>query len=174
MTRFNLNTITGHSEGATTTGSSEPAEISPHRHHDSKLGHVIDSIRHALAHEHEKLPSDHTAEQQPSQQQDQTNGNNGSLSPALQAVASSKLNENNMGEDSHESDKTWGWPGLGTFKSHESATSQHTKSRTGSEGSEAHVEERVEAATFEAIDNAAESETFGWPGLGTWATPSKK
>jgi hypothetical protein len=179
MTRFNLNSITGHSEVPATTGPSEPTETHHHHRRDSKLGHVIDSIRHALAHEHEKLPDDNAAEQHPSQQQNPASGgnNNGSLSPSLQAVASSKLNENNMGEDSHQSDESWGWPGLGTFKTHDSATSQHTKSRTqsaGSEGPEAHVEERVEAATYEAIDNAAESEAYGWPGLGTWTTTPKK
>ncbi|EXJ59229.1 hypothetical protein A1O7_06661 [Cladophialophora yegresii CBS 114405] len=173
MTRFNWTTLSGQSEAP---ASSEPTEHI-HHHHESKLSHVMDSIRHALAHEHEKLPSDSAARQQPSQRQDAAGSTNGSMSPALQAVASSKLNENNMGEDSHQSDKTWGWPGLGTFKTHDSTTPQRSKSRTalaGSEGSEAQIEEKVEAATFEAIDNAAESETYGWPGLGTWTTSQRK
>ncbi|OCT52281.1 hypothetical protein CLCR_09201 [Cladophialophora carrionii] len=170
MTRFNWNTNTTHSEASTSSESTEHH----HHHHESKLSHVMDSIRHALAHEHERLPSDSAAQEQLPQRQDAAGSTKGSISPALQAVASSKLNENNMGEDSHQSDKTWGWPGLGTFKTHDSATSQRSKSRSGSAGSEAHMEEKVEAATFEAIDNAAESETYGWPGLGSWTTSPRK
>ena len=74
---------------------------------DSKLSHIIDSIRHGLAHEHEKLPGGNEAQQAPAA------ATHGSVSPALQATASSKLNENNMEVASHQDNKTYGWPGLG-------------------------------------------------------------
>ncbi|KAJ9607663.1 hypothetical protein H2200_007741 [Cladophialophora chaetospira] len=179
MTRFHWNSITSHSEAAPTTQQQQATEIPLNHHRHSKLSHVMDSIRLPLAHEHERLPMDTATEQPPAHQQATMSSSNGSISPALQAVASLKLNENNMGEDSHQNSKTWGWPGLGTFLSHDSATSQKSKRRTESTGSEsavseAHLEKRMEAATFEAIDNAAELEAFGWPGLGYWSPPPKK
>jgi len=179
MTRSLWNPLTPHAEAAPTTQQPQATEIPLNHRRNSRLGHVMDSIRLSLAHEHERLPTATATEPRHIQQQVTASSSNGSISPALQAVASSKLNENNMGEDSHQNDKTWGWPGLGTFLSHDSATTQKSKRRTestGSEstGSEAHLEERVEAATFEAIDSAAELEPFAWPGLGYWVPPPKK
>jgi len=171
MTQLNLNALTGQSDTATSTRRSEASETPFTRSHNSKLSHIMNSIRHALAHEQEKLPSNNGGEKHMSQQQATVSG---PISPALQAVASSNLNENNMGETFHQNDQTWGWPGFGTLSSYSSTTSQRSKPRTESTGSGGHTEAKVEAATFEAINNAAEFEMYGWPGVGDWTTSPRK
>jgi len=62
--------------------------------------------------------------------------------------------------------ESYGWPGLGTYPEPptDPAKVQRRSSSTAKRAAE--LEPRVEAATFEAIDNAAESEAYGWPGLG--------
>lgn len=177
MTKFNWSALTSHTETPAKPESTETPNSIPTHRRDSKLSHIMDSIRHGLAHDHERLPPQNGAEQPPQvAAAAQPTPPNGSVSPSLQATAATKLNENNMGPaNSHENDDVWGWPGLGTYKSHDSPTpSQASKSRTGSTQSTGQVAVRVEAATTEAIDNAAESEPYGWPGLGDFVSSSPK
>lgn len=155
----------------------------------SHMGNIIASIRHGLSHEHERIPEksgalSHRAEQQPvtshpnadrtggSSPRDQATWNDEeSISPAIEARRMSENNENNMGEGSHQAPTTWGWPGLGSWpergRPREKVGKMSAKERTLS------LEPRLEAATFEAIDNAADSEAFGWPGLGYWPGTGK-
>jgi hypothetical protein len=167
MTKFHWDTLTGHSQPAANIEQPPATDAAPVHLHHSKLSHVMETIRHALAHEHETVPRSSTTAHQ-----ETTTG--APISPALQAVVSTKLNENNMGEGSHQNDETWGWPGLGSFSSQRSGTSHDPKPHAAPAASEAGVESKVEAATFEAIDNAAESETYGWPGLGDWNATARK
>ncbi|EXJ71440.1 uncharacterized protein A1O5_05248, partial [Cladophialophora psammophila CBS 110553] len=138
---------------------------------DSKLSHIMDSIRHSLAHEHEKLPGESEAQHQGSVAVNSESGNNGSISPSLQAVASSKLNENNMGEHSHELGDTWGWPGLGTYASNESprtSTSRQESTPPRRESVPTRKESepsRRESTTSQASKKSHDTQT-GWPGLG--------
>jgi len=163
----------------------------------SRMGHVMTSIRRALAHEQERLFShpdtslheqnqlkraeqseivvsdqdemkpSFSNERRPSETCDDLKG---SISPAIEAFKSFEANENNMGPESHQKPATWGWPGLGTYPEPEKYPST---SQTGTKTQKvAALEPRFEAATFEAIDNAAESE-FGWPGIGTWPRSRK-
>lgn len=151
----------------------------------SKMRHVMGSIRKGLAHEQEKLPDpsesivhehdqfnmtedcghDTTKPSDPKQRRpsEMSEDSKGSTSPALEACRLFQANENNMGPESHRKPATWGWPGLGNFPEPEGYP---FKTRNGTRLQKSALEPRVEAATFEAIDNAAESESFGWPGLG--------
>ncbi|RJE17373.1 hypothetical protein PHISCL_10289 [Aspergillus sclerotialis] len=64
MTKISWNSLTGH-HSETPAGTENPvAEESQHHRRDSKLSHIMDSIRHSLAHEHEKLPSESQAQHQ--------------------------------------------------------------------------------------------------------------
>ena len=152
------------------------------------MGGIISSIRHGLAHEHERLPEksdalSHRAEQPVTTYPD-TNSTEGSspreratwndeesISPAIEARRMSENNENNMGERSHQAPSSWGWPGLGSWPERERPRTKvgkmSEKERTLG------LEPRLEAATLEAIDMAAETDTFGWPGLGYWPEPRK-
>ncbi|KEF51137.1 uncharacterized protein A1O9_12751 [Exophiala aquamarina CBS 119918] len=167
------------------------------RERSSRMRHVIGSIRKGLAHEQEKLfnpsePAIHDHEHfNMTEYSDSDSGHNTtkpsnpklrrpsersddlqwSISPALEACKLFQANENNMGPESHRKPATWGWPGLGTFPEPEGPSSK-TQNRTRLQKAAA-LEPRVEAATFEAIDNAAESEPFGWPGLGEWPRSRK-
>jgi len=153
---------------------------------NSRLGQVVESIRHVLSEEQEKLfgknkPGkaaisdqlehlrEHDREQRArvEEQMIWESDANDSTSPALEARKSVGLNENGMGADSlKERRESYGWPGLGTYPEPptDPAKVQRRSSNTAKRGAE--LEPRVEAATFEAIDNAAESEAYGWPGLG--------
>lgn len=162
------------------------------------MGHVMTSIRRALAHEEERLfnhPETRlheqnqlkSAEQSQIVASDQDNTKlshsnqrcpseisddfNGSISPAIEACKSFEANENNMGPDSHQRPATWGWPGLGTYPEPEKYPARLPNGTKMQKV--AALEPRFEAATFEAIDNAAESESFGWPGIGTWPRSRK-
>ena len=150
----------------------------------SKMGHIISSIRQGLAFEHERLPEqsgawsynshplvvDGHAGASPIEadkiQRQSSWDSEGSISPAVEAQRISESNENNMGAGSHQTPATWGWPGLGAWPEPERARPKIGKmserERTLS------LEPRLEAATIEAIDNAADSESFGWPGVGNW------
>ena len=144
----------------------------PANHHQSRLSNAINSIRHALSREHERSPKD---TERHSTEPETTTSINNSASPAIQAVASSKLNDNNIGEGSQQNDNTWGWPGLGTFAIQDSITTQGgPKSPTQSTTLETKMEGKSEATTFKAAGNAAESELYGWAGLGEWSTASRK
>lgn len=156
------------------------------------MRHVVGSIRKGLASEQERIPdaSESTADEHEHFKMDDDYGHDsmkqvtpkerrlsdmsedskGSISPALEACRLFKANENNMGPESHQKPTTWGWPGLGTFPE---PTGYSFKTRNGTRVHKSELEPRVEAATFEAIDNAAESESFGWPGLGSWPRPAK-
>ena len=61
---------------------------------------------------------------------------------------------------------TWGWPGLGTYPEPAIYTPQLRRQSDTERTTK--LEPKFEAATMEAIDNAAESESYGWPGLGSW------
>ncbi|OAL21138.1 hypothetical protein AYO22_08295 [Fonsecaea multimorphosa] len=174
MTKFNWNSLIHHHHSETPAGTENPVPATEETHHrrDSKLSHIMDSIRHTLAHEHEKLPANSQAQQPASAPVNTEAGNNGSLSPSLQAVASSKLNENNMGEHSHEADGTWGWPGLGTYTSeHPSHTGSTdagapptSRHQSVSKGKEAEPERRASTVS-QASKKSSDTQT-GWPGLG--------
>ncbi|OAP61043.1 hypothetical protein AYL99_06047 [Fonsecaea erecta] len=178
MTKFNLSSLAGHHSDSP-AGTENPVAAEPHHRRDSKLSHIMDSIRHSLAHEHEKLPGG-------SQSQPQTvsangeSGNNGSLSPSLQAVASSKLNENNMGEHSHELDNSWGWPGLGTYTSStpeaptasDSGAPSTSRQNSVAKGKESEPARR-ESTTSHASKKSTDTQT-GWPGLGPFPEDVEK
>ncbi|KAG9788890.1 hypothetical protein KCU88_g1719, partial [Aureobasidium melanogenum] len=104
---------------------------------------------------------------------------NETVSPAIEARERSEVNENNMGPTSHERVRrdSWGWPGLGTYEPQpasldDDATPRRKSSMKMTKEQQAALRSRTESATYEAIDNAAEAETFGWPGLGDF--PSRK
>ena len=171
MTRRDSNTLSDHtdlSESTTTppsrsTGGTDPTQNS---RRNSKLGHIVDSIRHALAHEQEKPSSD--SKQDKVAQNPHEEDAKDTISPAIQAHKFFNLNENGMGAESHQESGSWGWPGLGSFPEpakDQAGTRRLSTTKTGGKGFAA-LEPKVEAATFEAIDNAAESEPYGWPGLG--------
>ncbi|EXJ82079.1 hypothetical protein A1O1_08148 [Capronia coronata CBS 617.96] len=168
---------------------------------DSKLGHMVDTIRTALSQEQAKLFGDKNAQHhrkyqstveerlEKLRQQDETQRErveeeirsdseaDESVSPAVEARARSDLDENNMGLTSHERARSdsWGWPGLGTYAAgSEDATNTKRKSSFKNTRDKMHdIEPKLEAATYEAIDNAAESDSFGWPGLGDFPPPRK-
>lgn len=188
MTKQNPATLTDYPE--------TPDGTAPHHRErrDSKLGHIMSSIRQALANEQQKLFGDHSSPHDHQQEhlenlrrQDIAQRNrvdeemlwgsdsSESMSPAVQTCTASKLNENNMGVDSHEAGKRWGWPGLGTFQGPEEQPEKLRRTSSNKHASDrmAAVEPKMEAATFEAIDNAAESESYGWPGIGYLPTPRK-
>jgi len=157
---------------------------------NSHMGHVMTSIRGGLAYEQEKRPSNVVDDfedrlkfaehseiaNEPKRAMLRTSSDasddlKGSISPAIEAQKSSEMNENNMGPQSHQKPTTWGWPGLGTYPEFERLNARlenRAKSRKISS-----LEPRFEAATLEAIDSAAESESYGWPGLGTWPSSKK-
>lgn len=156
----------------------------------SHMGHVMTSIRSGLAYEQEKPPNnavDYFEDQSKFAEHseivpghdrmkqrtlsDASEDSNGSISPAIEAGKSAEANENNMGPQSHQKPMTWGWPGLGTYPEFDRLNARlenRAKLRRTSS-----LEPRFEAATFEAIDSAAESESYGWPGLGAWPSSKK-
>jgi len=145
----------------------------------------MDHIRQALSQEQERLFGPHKIAQQRRQYQAKVgerlehlreqdkivraraeaemawedNDNNGA-SPAVQA-------------QNRERQKSWGWPGLGTFPE---APKDPAKTRRMSVSPEraAELEHKVEEATYEAIDSAAESEAYGWPGVGEFPVLKKR
>jgi len=164
---------------------------------NSRLGQMVGSIRHALREEQEKLfgnskPTEaaisdrlgnlreHDREQRARVEEEMLweSTAKDSTSPAVEASKSVDLNANGMGADSvKERRGSWGWPGLGTYEEplHEPAKARRGSSSKGKTAERAaELEPRVEAAAFEAIDNAAESEAYGWPGLGTMPDPKLK
>lgn len=179
-----------HSSPSTSRRNTEPAHL---ERRNSRLGQVVDSIRHALAEEQEKifgapkptkasidahlehlrrLDRDERArvEREEMWERDAKE----STSPALEARKSFDLNENGMGPDSIKEQASWGWPGLGSYPE---PAANPAKVRHSSNGNAveraADLEPRVEAAAFEAIDNAAESEAYGWPGVGEFPALKK-
>jgi hypothetical protein len=169
MAQFEPDSTTGLTEAQPSIDHLQhPGNTLPHRH-GSKLGRIMDSIRSALSHEHEKLPETHPSALSHSQERDTTSNANESNSPAMQAVATAKLNENAMGEEPH-----WGWPGLGTFRRSDSMAAENASRRSNSNSSSGPPQVGAEAAVFEAIENAAEADTYGWPGLGTWPDTFRK
>lgn len=71
--------------------------------------------------------------------------------PSLEAQDADKLNKCNFDSDGEEIS---GWPGRGSWSSDRKAQGQKAKA----------VEQRAEAAAEEAIDNAADGDSLGWPG----------
>merc|ERR1711939_14076 len=192
-----------HPESTTSSpGLSRSSTDPAHRERrNSRLGQAMDHIRQALSQEQERLFGPHKIAQQRRQYQAKVgerlehlreqdkivraraeaemawedNDNNGA-SPAVQARKTFDLNENSMGADSEENrerQKSWGWPGLGTFPE---TPKDPAKSRRMSVSPEraAELEHKVEEATYEAIDSAAESEAYGWPGVGEFPVLKKR
>ncbi|KAL2400280.1 hypothetical protein ABEF93_006854 [Exophiala dermatitidis] len=58
------------------------------------------------------------------------------------------------------------------LRNHDDATPRRKSSMKMTKEQQAAQRSRTESATYEAIDNAAEAETFGWPGIGDF--PSRK
>lgn len=206
MTRPNSRSSTEHPDVPDNAPTSSPSlsrrstglSSEGHRERrDSKLGHLVDSIRTALtqeqtklfgdpkAHHHRKYQSSVAERLEKLREQDQTQrqrveeeiASDGeveeSVSPAVQARERSDFNENNMGaHSSHEAAvrrDSWGWPGLGTYGADDAKEPSTTRRRNSFKLTREkmdRMEPRAEAATYEAIDNAAESESYGWPGLG--------
>ncbi|KIX08075.1 uncharacterized protein Z518_02730 [Rhinocladiella mackenziei CBS 650.93] len=206
MTRRNSNTLTDYPEQPENTDTSPSAsrrstDPNLHERRNSRLGQVMDSIRHALAQEQEKLFGERKAAHHDHQynpaagerlaklrDQDQAQRKRveeemlweseakDSTSPAVEARQESELNENGMGAESHQGRRdSWGWPGLGTYAEppKDPAQTRRKSSTKSGSGRVAAMEPKMEAAAFEAIDNAAESETYGWPGLGDLPAPRK-
>ncbi|KIW82423.1 hypothetical protein Z517_05450 [Fonsecaea pedrosoi CBS 271.37] len=179
MTKMTWNPL-GHHHSDTPAGTENPVAEETHHRRDSKLSHIMDSIRHSLAHEHEKLPGASQAQDQNPVSANGESGNNGSLSPSLQAVASSKLNENNMGEHSHEAEDSWGWPGLGTYSSaseaprRESLRTASTDSGAPSTSRQDSVPKAKESepprrpSTISQASKKSHDTQSGWPGLGSF------
>jgi hypothetical protein len=174
-----------------------------HEHRHTKLGHIIDSIRDGLANEHDKLfhtkssthqryqtklpdhldhirHSDEVERRRVEDEMASETSNeevHATTSPAIEARKSNRLNENNMGViNSHEgAASSWGWPGLGAFAQTKQELNKPAHPvRTGSAVGRHTLEPRVEAAAWEAIDSAAEGESYGWAGLGDWPAPKPK
>lgn len=163
----------------------------------TRMGRVMTSIRNGLAHEQEKPPTNtvdgfqdqlkfaehpDTLQEQDKlkrtgsssihrSRSDASEDLRESISPAIEARKSFDANENNMGPLSHQKPTTWGWPGLGSFSEYEKLNAK-LENRAKLQRSVS-LEPRVEAATFEAIDSAAESESYGWPGIGMWPQSKK-
>lgn len=135
-----------------------------HRQYQAKIGEHLDRLR-------EQDKADRARAEEEMTWEDNNNG----ASPAVQARKFFDLNENSMGADSEEERQrqwSWGWPGLGNYPE---AANDTAKPRRLSH-SAAHnpvLEHKVEEAAYEAIDSAAESETYGWPGLGDFPVPKK-
>lgn len=126
---------------------------------ESKIGHMMDSIRNSISHEQERLfhPHRHAAEHPAAtteSKEPETNGS--SISPAVQAEQTSHLNENNMGPHSHERTQSWGWPGLGTFTNEESQNA---------------AESRRKSSVKPGADPNERRKSWGFPGLGTFDEP---
>jgi len=174
------------SSTASTTHSTLSNPSSP-QSHESRLKRVINTIRAALDREqqalfhgdettrHERRKSwinehlnklrvhDEQDRQRVTEELKKEGGEESDAkvgySPAQQAQKLEQLNENGM-----ESHQAWGWPGLGSYGDSQQPEPQAKTTRQKS----AQLEPRAEAAAFEAIDNAAEGESFGWPGVGPW------
>lgn len=178
----------------TNQGNTDPPRL---ERRNSRLASVVGSIRHALADEQEKLFGSGHAKPTKAEMDAHLNhireldreqrarveqelmweaDAKESTSPAFEARKSSGLNENGMGPNSpKERADAFGWPGLGSYQggSAESGKMQRTTSASKHAPRIAELEPRFEAATFEAIDNAAESESYGWPGIGQYPDPQK-
>ncbi|KAK5194441.1 hypothetical protein LTR99_002943 [Exophiala xenobiotica] len=192
-----------HAESTTSSpGLSRSSTDPTHRErHNSRIGQAMDHIRQTLSQEQERLFGPHKIAQQHRQYQAKVgehlehlreqdkidraraeaemsweNNDTSGASPAVQARKSFDLNENNMGADSEEDrerQKSWGWPGLGTFPETPKDPAK-VRRRSGSAERAAELEHKVEEATYEAIDGAAESEAYGWPGIGEFPALKKR
>ncbi|KIW13420.1 hypothetical protein PV08_08608 [Exophiala spinifera] len=191
----------GHPESTPTSPSlSRRSTESTHlERRNSRLGGVMDHIRESLSQEQERLFGPRKSAQQHRQyqakvgehlehlrEQDKADraraeeemiweDNNNGASPAVQARKFFDLNENSMGADSEEVRQrqwSWGWPGLGNYPD---AAKDAPKPRQLSHSTthSPDLEHKLEEATYEAIDSAAESESFGWPGLGDFPASKK-
>ena len=69
--------------------------------------------------------------------------------PSMEAEKANNLNKNNI-----DNEEVSGWPGLGPWATDKQAEAQIPKT----------VERRAEAAVEQAIDNAADDDSLGWPG----------
>ena len=128
----------------------------------SKIGHVMDSIRHAISHEQEKLFGNrrHSHASADEGEQKEISNAKDSVSPAVEAGKSFTLNENSMSAEPQPESETWGWPGLGTYP------------QPAKDSAEARRVSANNAATQEGATDA-ESESYGWPGLGDLPPPKK-
>ncbi|KAK6380903.1 hypothetical protein LTS17_005104 [Exophiala oligosperma] len=179
--------------------SRKSTESSHLERRNSRLGGVMDQIRETLSQEQERLFGPRKSAQQHRQyqakvgehlehlrEQDKADraraeqemiweDNNNGASPAVQARKSSELNENSMGAASEKGLQrqwSWGWPGLGTNpEAAEGAAKPPRLSHSVSHNPA--LEHKVEEAAYEAIDSAAESEGYGWPGLGDFPVSKK-
>jgi len=167
MTEPQFRKVISSSEAIEDGGPCTRTDPPEHHRRDSKIGRAIDYIRHAIAHEHDRGVQTPAPPRSKSGQRPTAANDRDSISPALEAAASSHLNQNNMEQEAVQIDEAWGWPGLGSISNKQIKTSKTKTQKNHLESSDV-LESRMEAATFEAIDNSAESETYGWPGLGTW------
>jgi len=85
--------------------------------------------------------------------------------PSIEAQRMESRNENSFGDD----DADWGWPGLGSVSHAKTAA---LPQQPPAHARHSHAEERLEAASREAIDSAAE-ESYGYPGVGSWPAAKK-
>ncbi|KAK4942370.1 hypothetical protein LTR10_017817 [Elasticomyces elasticus] len=137
----------------------------PPKRRDSKLGHVMDSLRRSFSTEHkgslERKSSQHEAHLQKVREQD--------------SIDRARAAEEMMWESAETKESTspavearrnsWGWPGLGTTD--DVGEEPHKRLRASkTAGPATAMELRTEAAAYEAFDNTAENENYGWPGLG--------